>query len=123
MKTILSLLVVFTPIQNTVLAVLALVTVDLVLGLMGAKKRKEKLTSAKASRTINKLFVYISALVVSFIAQKYLMNDAFQLINIVGTYIGLTEIGSILETLNEINGKQIFKGLIQNLNAKKNHEE
>lgn len=123
MKGILSLLVIFTPIQHTVYAVLALVTADLILGLMGAKKRKEKLTSATLSRTANKIFVYLSALVLSFITQKYIINDAFQLINIVGMYVSLNELTSVLENLNEINGKPIFKGLIQRLNVKKNHEE
>lgn len=123
LKGILSLLVIFTPIQHTVYAVLALVTADLILGLMGAKKRKEKLTSATLSRTANKIFVYLSALVLSFITQKYIINDAFQLINIVGMYVSLNELTSVLENLNEINGKPIFKGLIQRLNVKKNHEE
>src|ERR1035437_3572269 len=114
---ILAMLVVFSPIKFAMIAVAVLVLADFILGIVAAHKRGESITSAGFRRTIVKVFVYEAALALGFIAEKYLMAGVLPLSNIISGFIGLTEIKSITENLNEISGNNLLKALLTKLGS------
>lgn len=114
---ILTVMVVLSPIKATILAILALIVVDLILGIIASKKRKEPITSAGLRRTITKLFVFELALVITFFIQQYLIGDYAPVLKIVTAFTGFTELTSILENLNEINGSPVLSSLISKLGS------
>lgn len=114
-RACLSILAVFAPIQGIVLAALFLIVCDLMTGVWAARKRGETITSLGLRRTIVKLLVYETAIVLGFVAQHFLMEDLIPLTNIIGTYIGLTELTSAYENLDSISGGGLLKAIITKL--------
>lgn len=113
-----SLLAILAPIQAMAIAAVSLCVLDLPLGIIAAKKRGEKITSAGLKRTIVKVFVYEMALILGLIVQKYMLSDTIPLINLISTLIGCTELKSALENLEDISGQPFLKQLIDLLNKK-----
>lgn len=94
----------FTPILNIILGVLFLVITDLLTGIIAAKKKNQKLTSSKLSRTISKVLVYLSTIIIVHTIQiSLLLDGTIPLEAIVSAYIALTELKSILENLDDIS--------------------
>lgn len=121
-KTLIAAISVLSPIKAALATVLVLVLSDLVLGILAAKKRGEKISSSGLRRTITKLFVYQSAIILAYISQKYLMGDMMPLSNLVSSFIGLTEIKSIIENLNVIGDGKLLSGLLEKLNSQSKKE-
>lgn len=109
---------VFAPIKAAVLTVIVLTMVDLVTGIMAARKRGEPITSAGFGRTVVKILVYQVATLCGFLAQKYLVLDVLPVCTLVTSLIGLTEMKSVLENLDTISGGSFFSTLIDKLNNK-----
>lgn len=61
------------PISNALIAILFLIGADLIMGLIAARKVKEKITSNKLSKTLIKILVY-EILVISSLYQKLAEN-------------------------------------------------
>lgn len=118
MKAGLAILAVFAPAQDVMVAVFILLFADLIAGVWAAKKRKEPITSAGLHRTIVKIFVYEIAIALGFIAQRYLLADSISIINIIGSYIGITQLVSVYENINEIAGGDLLKGILSKLKSK-----
>lgn len=114
---LLSILAIFAPAQDMILAAGALLIMDLITGIIAARKRKEPITSSGLRRSISKLFIYEIALCVAFVSQHYLMHDSIQIASIVAGYIGITESLSILENLNTASGNDLLKALMEKLNS------
>ncbi len=114
----LACMAVFAPIKAVLITTLVLVLLDTVTGVYAAWKRKEPITSAQLRRSITKIFVYELALGMAFLAQQYLIGDTMPVCKLVSTLIGLVETKSILESLDEVNGKPIFTSLIASLGSK-----
>lgn len=106
---------VFAPIKAAVITVIALTLVDLITGVIAAKKRGEQLTSSGFKRTVLKIMVYEVATLCGFIAQKYLVLDVLPVCTLVTSLIGITELKSVLENLDSINGGSFFSALINKL--------
>lgn len=121
-KTLIAAISVLSPIKAALATVLVLVLSDLVLGILAARKRGEKISSSGLRRTITKLFVYQSAIILAYICQKYLMGDMMPLSNLVSSFIGLTEIKSIIENLNVIGDGKLLSGLLEKLNSQSKKE-
>lgn len=118
LKTLaISILAVFAPIQATMVTVLVLVIADLITGLLAAKKSKDPITSAGLRRTIIKIFLYQGAIILAFLTQKYLTGETIPVSNIVAGFIGLTELTSVVENMNIISGKSLFKALLSKLDS------
>lgn len=113
-----SILSIFAPIEPVILTVLALVLADFVLGIIAAKKRGEALTSAGFRRTITKLVIFEITILAAFLTEKYLTGSIMPVQKIVSCFIGLTELTSITENLNEISGNSLLGTLIQKLGSK-----
>lgn len=101
------------PIKSAVFSVYFLIFTDLVTGVWASIKEKQTVTSSKLSRTISKILVYSTTIVVAFIVHKYLLVDFdLPIVSIVSGFIAITEVKSILENLNRISSHQVIKDLI-----------
>jgi formate hydrogenlyase subunit 4 len=115
---LLALLGVFAPIKAAVAVVCILVIADLILGILAARKRGETITSAGLRRSVSKLFIYETALALGFLTEIALTGDSFPVSKIVSAIIGLTELTSCIENLNEISGTDLLKALLSKLGSK-----
>lgn len=109
---------IFAPAKQVLATVLCLIIVDLITGLMAARKQAIPITSAALGRTIVKSFVYLSAICLAFLVQEYLTTDAVPCMHIVASFIGLTELLSCLENINIIGGGDLLKKVIDSLSSK-----
>lgn len=114
---LITVVAIFAPIQAMIITVFVLIMADLVLGLMSAYKRKEVITSAGIRRTVTKLFVYEMTICMCFLAQTYLLGDLLPITKMVAGVIGMVELKSIIESVNDINGGNIFKDIIAKLGS------
>lgn len=114
---LLAIVTVLTPVKPAAITVAILIIVDFILGILAASKRKEKITSAGLRRTVTKLFVFELVLILGFLTETYLTGDLFPLVKIVSAFVGLVELKSIMENLNEINGDPILAALITKLGS------
>lgn len=117
---IMASLAVFTPLKSMLLALLFLVVIDTITGLAAAVVTKRPLTSRKLSRTIAKTLVYMTTVCVVFVANKYLLSSgefSLPLDTLIASFIGLTELKSILENLHKIQKQPLLQFLIDKLAA------
>jgi len=118
LKTLLlSCIACLAPIQAMIIAAGIVIFADLVTGIMAAKKKGEKITSGGLRRTITKMFVFESAIILGFIIEKYLMGGSFPISKIASGLIAAVEAKSILENLDVIYGGDLFKSLISKLGS------
>lgn len=118
LKVMLAAWIIMTPIHTIIFAIGFIVFADLLLGILSAKKRKEKITSAGLRRTIVKLFLYQVGLILAFVVESYLTLDLFPIVKILACLIGITEISSIFENLNTISGTNMFDKILKSLRSK-----
>lgn len=112
-----ALLAIFAPAKSMILASLVMVLIDLLTGLIAARKRQEPITSSGLKRTIIKIAVYEVAILLAFLAETYLILDVLPVAKVVSSFVGITELKSIYENLNEIGGGDLLKSLISKLNG------
>lgn len=120
---LLAVLAIFAPIKGAIIAVGVLTFSDLILGIIAAKKRGEKITSGKLRQTVSKLVIFEVCLLLAFITEFYLLGSLLPISKIAAAYIGIVEFQSIVENLNEINGSPVFTRLIKLLNKKAEEED
>lgn len=113
-----ALFAILAPIHAVMATALALVILDLILGVWAAVKRKEAITSAALRRTVSKTIIYEVGIIAAFLAEHFLLGDGLPLIKLAGGAIALVEMKSIVENLNEINGSPIFASLVTALGSK-----
>ena len=115
MKTIISLLdkyiafilVFLAPIKDAMYAVGALIVIDLIFGIIAARYSKEKITSAKLSKTIIKMLVYQLLIISAKLGESIAGYIPFLQITL--SFIAITEIFSIGESFAKITGKSFVK--------------
>lgn len=115
-----TMVAVFAPIRAIMLAAFALVVADLITGVIAAYKRKERITSDGFKRTVIKTFVYQCAIMLGYLTETYLTGAMLPVSKIITSYIGFTEIVSVLENLNSISGGSLLTALIAKLGSKQN---
>lgn len=120
---LISLAAVFAPIQGVLGAAAALIVADLVLGLLAARKRKQKITSSGLRRTLGKLALYEVAIALAFLAEHYLTGGAIPLVKLVSGVVGLTEITSCLENINTLSGGSVFRSILARLAPPSNKDD
>jgi phage-related holin len=109
----LALVAVFAPIHSVLAVTLTLVVVDLVTGVIAAKKEGAAITSSKLKRSVGKLLLYELALCVSFLVQQYLTGELFPASKIAAALIGVTELKSVMENISRISGgNNVFSTLL-----------
>ena len=114
LKSIILLIGAFlAPIATVIFAVLFLIFVDLITGILASIKEKQNITSSAMSRTIAKVFVYCTTIIVTYVVHKYLLvGFDFPIESIVSGFIALTEMKSILENMDRISNHSVLKDLI-----------
>jgi Na+/H+ antiporter NhaD/arsenite permease-like protein len=112
-----SLLAVFAPIKAVILVTGMLIMADTMTGILAARKRGEKISSAGLRRTVTKSLVYLTAVCMGFLVEKYMIEEFMPISKIISGVISLVELKSILENLDVINGGSLFKTVIQRLGS------
>lgn len=108
---------IFAPAKAMILTSTVLITVDLITGILAARKQSIPITSAGLRRTVTKLFVYEAAILLGFLTEQYLTGPGIPVSNIVASFIGLTELLSCMENLNIIGGNDLLKSIIDKLGS------
>ncbi len=114
---LIAILAVFAPIQAVIIVTGVLVIADLITGLFAAKKRGEKITSAGLRRTVTKTTVYLSAVCLGFLVEKYMIDSILPISKLISGIIGVVELKSLMENLNTIYGSDLFKSIIEKLGS------
>ena len=122
---LISTLAVFAPIRGMVIVALLAVLVDFITGIIAAKKQGIVLESWKMGTSVSRALIYATVICMFFLIQTYLLNNGFQIVNIIAGIIGVKEAYSILENLNKISGNNLFTealNKLQSINSKKKDE-
>lgn len=114
---LLATLAVFAPIKTAIITAFALALIDTILGIIAAKKRGESINSAGLRRSIVKIFVYEAAIMLGYLTETYMTGPEIPVDKIITGFVGLTEITSIVENLNEITGSNLLGSLISKLGS------
>jgi hypothetical protein len=112
-----SLWAIFAPIHASIISVFVLIFSDLITGILAARKRKEPITSAGLRRTITKLFVYETAMMLGFISEKYLLGGLLPVSKLVAAMAGIVELKSIFENMDELSGQNLLGSILAKLNS------
>jgi hypothetical protein len=112
-----SCLAIFAPIKEMIATAIIIILVDLVTGILAAKKKGEKITSAGIRRSITKFAVYLTAILIGFLVETYMIGGFIPVSKIAAGLIGVVETKSIFENLDVLNGSPLFKALIDKLGS------
>lgn len=115
---LLALAAVLAPAKAMLSTALMLVLVDLITGIMAARKRGDPITSAGLQRTVVKAFIYEIAIILGFLTEVYLLDHSMPVSNIIAGLVGLTELKSCLENLDAVGGGGVLKQVIDKLGSK-----
>jgi len=108
---------VLAPIQMVLITVGALITIDLITGILASMKRGNPIRSAVMRRTITKMLVYQLTVISGFLLETYILGGSVPITKILGSVIGMVEFKSILENANIIADGDIIKGIISKLGS------
>lgn len=123
LRLLLAIGTILAPTKGMCLAALFLVFADLVTGVLVARKQKQPISSAGFKRSVVKISVYLSAIVLSFITQTYLLENTLPIMNIITSFIGITELLSILENINILSEQDLLKVIIDKLSLQSKDRE
>lgn len=126
LPSIISAASVFAPIKGIIITVGVVIVVDLVTGVLAAKKRGEKITSAGLRRSLSKALIYQTAILTGFLMEKYLLADIVPITKLVAGAIGMVESVSVFENLNKLSNNNLFSKILEvlgSVNDKKGSEE
>lgn len=113
---LLVLVLIFAPIKATIITIMVLTMADLISGLLSAKKRKDPITSSGLKRTVIKILAYEAVVMLGFLTEQYLTGDLVPVVKILAGLIGMTELKSVIENIQEITGVPLAKLLLKKLN-------
>lgn len=118
---ILSLIAFISPIKWLIVGVGGLIVFDTVAGVYRAYKQGEKITSRKLGHTVSKFLLYNLGVISGYILQLMIGLDFIPIAKIMACAIGLTELKSISESINEVTGIDLFKVVLNYL--KRNEDQ
>jgi hypothetical protein len=107
--------VALVPIHPALISVMSLPLVDLVFALLIAKKQNKPITSAGLKRTIAKIMMYEAATIFAYVTETSLLDGLVPAVKMVTGLIGMTELKSCLEHLDELGGNALFGSLLKKL--------
>lgn len=108
---------VFAPIKELIVVTVVLIIVDLITGMLAARKKGQKLSSAGIRRTFTKFTVYLTGICVGWLVEHYMLEGFMPVSKIAAGLISVIEGKSIFENLDVINGNPIFKVLVEKLGS------
>jgi uncharacterized membrane protein YjgN (DUF898 family) len=103
------------PIHAAVISVVALPLVDLALALISAKRLGKPITSSGLKRTVAKILVYETATILAFVVEHYLAGELIPIVKTVTGLVGMTELKSCLEHLDDLGANPLFASLLDKL--------
>lgn len=109
-KILSSVLLYYAEIWMILIAVIAVVLFDTVTGIKKALKKGEKITSRRMRDTIEKMLIYNLLILVLKVVEGELL-PWIPLVKFGAGVIGITEIYSIFENIDEIRGTNFLKTL------------
>ena len=107
----------FAPIQAAMIAVGILITIDTIMGVLGARKIGEEITSKKFGRVLTKSLVYQLLIVSSHLIEVYLFSE-LPLVKITLGFLAITEFLSISENFQKCTGRNFIKYIKEFLDTK-----
>lgn len=102
-----SIVVFFTPVQNTIIGVVVLIIADAVTGIIASRKRGEKFSSSKLSRSLVKLLFYTLLIGISHVVEEQLVSE-IPFVQVSVYFIVFYEFSSFLENIGVITGRDVF---------------
>jgi len=110
-----SVWIALVPIHPAIISVMSLPLIDLVLALLIAQRKGTPITSAGLKRTVAKILMYEVAVVLAFVTETYLLSSLVPAVKLVTGIIGMTELKSCLEHLDELSGNSLYASLLKKL--------
>lgn len=118
-----SIAAVLAPIKGIIITVGILIFADMISGVTAAKKRGEKISSARLRDSITKCLIYQVAIITGFLVQQYLLQDFIPIVKIVASLIGMVELKSLYENLDSIHGGDLFDRILDTLGSKNKQDK
>lgn len=115
--TAISIVASLAPAKELFAVALGLIFIDLITGVLAARKRGEKIKSAGFRRTVSKFCIYMTAIAVGYWIESIMLKGFLPVSNIAAGLISLVEGKSIFENLDVLNGQPIFKSLVKKLGS------
>lgn len=107
----------FAPIWTSMVAVGALIGLDTVTGILGARKQGERITSKRMSSVIYKMLAYQMIIISAHLCETYLF-DQVPFMSITLGFLAITEFYSVAENFQKITGKDFLKYIREYLEDK-----
>jgi phage-related holin len=102
------------PIGADLLGIGVLISIDLILGLVAARKLKVKISSKKLSQTIVKSLTYMLLIIAAFVINKTLV-EWLPMVQVTLAFLAITEFTSIAENFQKITGLPFVKYIKEQL--------
>lgn len=115
--TVISIAAIFSPIKELIIVTILLIFVDLISGILAARKRGNKINSAGLRRTFTKFTVYMTGICIGYLVEHYMLDGFIPVAKIAAGLISVVEMKSVLENLDTINGNPVFTALIKKLGS------
>lgn len=120
---LLALAAVFAPAKGMIITVLALVTFDMITGIMAARKRKEPITSARIRDSVTKALLFEICLMLAFLTEQHLTGPEVPVCKWVAGLIGLSELKSVVENMDAVSGGALMKAILKKLGSENSDNE
>tara|TARA_R110000796_G_scaffold103477_2_gene212861 strand:+ start:472 stop:858 length:387 start_codon:yes stop_codon:yes gene_type:complete len=121
-KMFIAVVSLLAPLQESIIAIGFLITVDLIMGLIASYTSNIKLTSTRLKNTAVKMLVYNLLLISSFICEKYLIPFV-PMTKIALAFLGTVEITSLGESFQTITGVSFIKYVKTYINERLNNSK
>ena len=111
-KLYIYLTVIFTPILPTLLWLGFFVAMDLITGVIKAKKTQKPITSKALSHTVTKLFLYFAAIICCHVLDTQFLSVDFlpvKITQLASGFIAVVEFKSVIENISEILGMPLWE--------------
>ena len=119
-KLSIAVLSLLAPLQESIIAIGFLISVDLIMGLIASYKNDIKLTSSRLKNTAVKMLVYNLLLISSFVCETYLIPFV-PMTKIALAFLGTIEITSLGESFQKITGISFIKYVKTYINERLNN--
>jgi hypothetical protein len=96
-------LLVLLPVRPVMIAAGVLIVLDMITGMLASRKQGERITSSGLKKTVGKMFLYQSSIVVGFLMEHYLL-EGIPVVKVIAGIIALTEGKSFFENVHRITG-------------------
>lgn len=105
------------PIKPLMIGAMVMVIFDTITGILAARKRGERISSAGLRRTVTKALIYTLAILSGHVAEKLLLESLVPVARLVAAAIGAVEIKSILENAQTVLGMTLFQSIMSKLGS------